>query len=96
MENQPKNEQPSKETSSGNGSDSQNNAKTFSAIKSVSAWVMIISATLFGIIGVLGVWEAFGEDNSDVVWRSISSLGIIAFSSLIVNVAARIALTKER
>lgn len=68
---------------------------TFSMIKNISAWVMIASAALFGLIGVLGVWDVFGDNNGDVVWRSLTSLGIIAFSALIINIAARIALTKD-
>ena len=64
-------------------------------IKRVTAWVMIISATMFALVGVLAVWEVLGESAGDVVWRAFASLAIIAFASLIVNVASRIAIMKQ-
>jgi len=67
----------------------------FYMIKRVTAWVMIISATMFALVGVLAVWEVLGESAGDVVWRAFASLAIIAFASLIVNVASRIAIMKQ-
>lgn len=67
----------------------------FYMIKRVTAWVMIISATMFALVGVLAVWEVLGESAGDVVWRAFASLAIIAFASLIVNVASRIAIAKQ-
>lgn len=64
---------------------------TLTVIKRVTAWVMIISATLFALVGVLAVWEVFGDNAGDVVWRAFASLGIIAFAALVVNVASRVA-----
>ena len=64
---------------------------TLTVIKRATAWVMIISATLFALVGVLAVWEVFGENAGDVVWRAFASLAIIAFASLVVNIASRVA-----
>jgi hypothetical protein len=66
----------------------------FRAIRRTTAWVMIISATLFATVGVLAVWQVFGDYAGDIVWRAFSSLAIIAFAALVVNVASRIAMNK--
>jgi cytochrome b subunit of formate dehydrogenase len=68
---------------------------TFSAIKHVTAWVMIISAILFAVIGVLAIWEVFGQDAGDVIWRAFSSMAIIAFAAFIVNIASRVSEAKH-
>ena len=62
---------------------------TFAQIKQITAWVMILSAILFALIGVLGIWQVFGSNTGDVVWRAFSSLLVIAFAALIINVASR-------
>jgi hypothetical protein len=67
---------------------------SFLVIKRITAWIMIISATLFALVGVLAVWEVFGANAGDVVWRAFVSLAIITFASLVVNVASRIATHK--
>lgn len=67
---------------------------TFDKLRHVTAWVMIASATTFALVGILATWEVFGPNTGDVIWRSFSSLAIIAFAALIVNVAARMAESK--
>jgi hypothetical protein len=67
----------------------------FLTIKHITAWVMIISAILFALIGVLAVWEVLGTNAGDVVWRAFISMVIIAFASLVVNVASRIAMNNK-
>lgn len=64
-------------------------ASRFAAIRRVAAFVTIISAVLFALISVLAIWQVFGQNTGDVVWRFASSLGVIGFASLIVNVVAR-------
>ncbi len=61
----------------------------FHAVQRVSAWVMILSGIFFTLISLLAIWKVFGDNTGDVVWRSLSSLGVIAVAALIVNVAAR-------
>lgn len=70
-------------------------AEVFLAIRRVTAWVMIMSAILFALVGVLAIWEVFGESAGDVVWRAFSSLAIIAFAALVVNVASRAMMNKQ-
>jgi len=62
---------------------------TFDKIRRITAWTMIVSAISFALIGVLAVWQVFGNETGDIVWRAFSSLAIIAFAALIVNVASR-------
>lgn len=71
------------------------NVEMFVVIRRVTAWVMIMSAILFALVGVLAIWEVLGESAGDVVWRAFSSLAIIAFASLIVNVASRAMMNKH-
>lgn len=68
-----------------NDSDTQ----TFRLVQKYAAIVMIISAILFALIGVLASWSVFGDNTGDVLWRAFSSLGIVAFAALVVNVASR-------
>lgn len=62
----------------------------FSQIQKVTAWVMIISAILFALVGVMAIWQVFGDNAGDTIGRAFGSLVIIAFAALIVNVASRI------
>ena len=71
------------------------NVETFIVIRRITAWVMIMSAILFALVGVLAIWEVLGESAGDVVWRAFSSLAIIAFASLVVNVASRAMMNKQ-
>lgn len=63
--------------------------QTFQIVQKYSAIVMIVSAILFALIGVLATWNVFGDNTGDVIWRAFSSLGIIAFAGLVVSVASR-------
>jgi|GEM_PF-1823823 len=62
----------------------------FSQIQKVTAWVMIISAMLFALVGVMAIWQVFGDNAGDTIGRAFGSLVIIAFAALIVNVASRV------
>ena len=71
------------------------NVEMFIVIRRITAWVMIMSAILFALVGVLAIWEVLGKSAGDVVWRAFSSLAIIAFASLVVNVASRAMMNKH-
>ena len=73
----------------------QKDNEVFLIIRRVTAWVMILSAILFAMIGILAIWEVFGDNAGDVVWRAFSSLAIIAFAALVVNVASRAMMSKH-
>jgi len=62
----------------------------FNQIQRVTAWVMIISAILFALVGVMAIWQVFGDNAGDTIGRAFGSLVIIAFAALIVNVASRV------
>lgn len=66
------------------------NKHAFSAVQKVTAWVMIVSAILFALVGILAIWQVFGENAGDTIGRAFGSLVIVAFAALIVNVASRI------
>lgn len=58
-------------------------------IEKISAWVLISSAVIFAIISILSIWGVF-SNSSGIVWKSLSSMSVLAFMSLVINVAARI------
>lgn len=61
----------------------------FRSVQKITAWVMIISAVLFALVGILAIWQVFGDNVGDPLGRAFGSLLVIAFASLIVNVASR-------
>lgn len=63
-------------------------------VEKITAWILILSGILFALVGLMSIWGAFGG-NTDIVWRSLGSLAVIAFTALIVNVGARIAENKK-
>jgi hypothetical protein len=67
---------------------------TFRKVERATAWVLILSAVLFAIIGIASIWGAFGDD-SGIVWRSLGSLSVIALAALVINVGARMAEGKK-
>ncbi len=71
-------------------------SETFDEIQKATAWVMIGSAMAFAIIGIMAIWEVFGPNTGDIVWRAFSSLAIIAFASLVINVSARMIEDRRR
>ncbi len=71
------------------GSRTDNTISPFTIVQRITAWVMIVSAILFAFIGIMAVWGVFGPNTGDIVWRALSSLAIIKFASLIINVAVK-------
>ncbi len=55
----------------------------FATTRLTTVVVLIISAAVLAFLGVLSIWEVF---SSEVVWKSVTSLGIVAFSSAIISV----------
>ena len=70
-------------------SDVASKNSVFRSVQKMTAWVMIISAVLFALIGILAIWQVFGDNVGDPFSRAFGSLLVIAFASLIVNVASR-------
>lgn len=86
---------PKQQENSQKPAEQKHDNEVFVTIRRVTAWVMIMSAILFALVGVLAIWEVLGESAGDVVWRAFSSLAIIAFASLVVNVASRAMMNKH-
>ena len=54
------------------------------------AFILLFSGIAFVLITILAIWEVFGPDAGDIVWRSLGSLGAIALGALIVSVASKL------
>jgi len=59
----------------------------FSSIRRIMLGVLIVSASLLALLGVLTIWEVISK--GEVLWKSLGSITIIAFSSLIVVMTCR-------
>lgn len=62
------------------GSLTSSAAPVFRSIRHITLGTLIVSAAGLALLGVLAIWEVMG---GDVLYRSLSSLGVIAFCSLI-------------
>ena len=58
----------------------------FRAIRNSTLATLIVSASLLALFGVLSIWDVITD--KDVLTKSLSSLAIIAFSSLIIVMVA--------
>lgn len=56
----------------------------FKSIRQATLGVLIVSSALLALLGVLSIWEVITD--KEVLFKSLSSLGIIAFASLIIVV----------
>ena len=59
----------------------------FRAIRNITLIVLIVSAALLTLLGVLAIWGVIND--SSTVSKSLSSLAIIAFSALIIVMVCR-------
>lgn len=59
-------------------------------INRIMALILIFSGISFVLIAILSIWEVFGPDAGDVVWKALGSLGAIALGALIVSVASKL------
>ena len=55
-------------------------------VKSVAIGILITAVSILTLIAILSIWDVLSKD---VLWKSISTIGIVAFGSLIVVVAAQ-------
>ncbi len=62
------------------------------SFKRISAGVLICSLVMFTFLAILSIW---GVLDDDIAWKSLSTLGVITFSSIIAVIAARIMDHKE-
>lgn len=59
----------------------------FGSIRRVMLGVLIASAALLALLGVLAIWEVLTR--GEVLFKSLGSIGIIAFASLLVVMTCR-------
>lgn len=59
----------------------------FGSIRRIMLGVLIASASLLALLGVLAIWEVIAH--GDVLWKSLGSIGIIAFASLLAVMTCR-------
>ncbi len=57
----------------------------FGSIRRMMLGTLIVSASLLALLGVLAIWEVITK--GEVLWKSIGSIGVIAFCSLLVVMA---------
>ncbi|MFA7315175.1 MAG: hypothetical protein WC059_00010 [Candidatus Paceibacterota bacterium] len=55
-------------------------------IKRIATRVLIFSVTVLTFVAILSIWDVFSEE---VLWKSISTIGVVAFGALIVIVATQ-------
>ena len=55
-------------------------------IKKVAVAILIISVCFLTFLAVLSIWDVLSKD---VMYKSLSTIGVIAFAALIVLVAAK-------
>ena len=56
-------------------------------IQNIAFVVFVVSMTILTIVAVLAIWDAFSDD---VLYKTLSTIGIITFASLIIIVAAKV------
>jgi hypothetical protein len=59
---------------------------TFKAIRKITLTVLIVSASILAILGVLAIWDVITD--KDVLYKSLSSVGILAFGSFIITMVS--------
>jgi hypothetical protein len=57
------------------------------SVKNIAISVLITAVAVLTLIAVLSIWDVFSKD---VLWKSISTIGIVAFGALIVVIAAQV------
>lgn len=55
-------------------------------IQNIAIGVFIISVAILTLVAVLAIWDFFEKD---VLYKSLSTIGVISFASLIIIVATR-------
>jgi hypothetical protein len=55
-------------------------------IQDVTVGIFIACVVILTLVAVLSIWGIF---NDDVLWKSLSTIGVIGFASLVILVAAK-------
>lgn len=62
------------------------------AIKKIAVSVLVTAVTLLTFLSILSIWDVLAKD---IFWKSISSIGVVAFGALVIVVAAQTLEKKE-
>lgn len=55
-------------------------------IQNAAIGIFIVSVAVLTLVAVLAIWDVFSKDT---LYKSLSTIGVLAFSSLVVIVATR-------
>src|SRR3989344_1809657 len=58
----------------------------FKVIRQITLTILIVSVSFLAILGVLAIWEIIKD--KDVLYKSLSSVGILAFGSLVITMTS--------
>lgn len=61
-------------------------------IKRLAVYILITSVSLLALLAVLSIWNVLDKD---IFWKSISTIGVIAFASMIVIMASSVLESKN-
>lgn len=56
------------------------------SIQKIAVSVLIASVVVLTFLAILAIWDVLSDD---IFWKSISTIGVVAFAALIVVVAAK-------
>jgi hypothetical protein len=56
-------------------------------LKKTAVYILVVSVAVLTFIAVLSIWDVFSKE---VLWKSISTIGIVAFGALIVIIASQV------
>lgn len=65
----------------------------FAALRKSTVVILIVSSTILGLIGVLAIWDFI--ENNEVIGKTLATLGIIIFSSLVIILVCIIRARKD-
>lgn len=58
----------------------------FKLIQNIAIAIFIISTAILTFVAIMAIWDVFEKD---VLYKSLSTIGVVAFASLVVIVAGR-------
>jgi uncharacterized protein YggT (Ycf19 family) len=58
----------------------------FKVIRQITLTILIVAVSLLAVLGVLAIWEVIKD--KDVLYKSMSSVGVLAFGALIITMTS--------
>ncbi|MEZ4180043.1 MAG: hypothetical protein R3B41_00785 [Candidatus Doudnabacteria bacterium] len=63
------------------------------SFKKITTMIVVTSLVLFTFLAILSIWDVLGEE---VAWKSVATLAVITFSSIIALVVFRVFENREK